>query len=429
MIDDDKLELLRSGDVQRWNATRQESSAWLDLEGADLSHVQLPGVDLSHANLRRAWLFGAHLDAADLEGAVLDHASLPGARLMSANLRSASLRDVRADGALFSDACLQHADLTGAVLLSAVLEDADVRHADLARSQAWHAEFGGARLDGANLSGFETRSEAKLTATPTGADLSHADLREASFVRADLRAAILNAADLTSTDMTAANLTGAQMVGCILEGAVLDGATIYGTNVWDATGDPDSQRGLVLARPGGDSLEVDDLRVAHLLNLLLDNPRIADVLETTTRRMVLLLGRFDDDGNEVLEAVKHRLRDLGYVAVVLNVDGPRTRDPRQTVEILARMSRFVIADLTNASSVLFEIGLLMAPMPVPIAPIIRRGDEPFSMITTLHDRATPLHTYDSTNDLVDALQTEVVEPAEAHARRLLGTSVDSSAPD
>ena len=75
-----------------------------------------------------------------------------------------------------------------------------------------------------------------------------------------------------------------------IAGARLTGAEIYGAGVWGLKGEPADQSGLVLqADWEAPPITVDDLDTARFLFLLLDNPKIADVIETASSRTVLLI--------------------------------------------------------------------------------------------------------------------------------------------
>src|SRR5689334_10552544 len=53
---------------------------------------------------------------------------------------------------------------------------------------------------------------------------------------------------------------------------------------------------------------------------------------------------------EVLELLRGELRKRGYVPIVFNFDKPETKDFTETVRLLAGLSKFVIADITNPKS-------------------------------------------------------------------------------
>ena len=72
-----------------------------------------------------------------------------------------------------------------------------------------------------------------------------------------------------------------------------------------------------------------------------------DVIDTIGKKGVLLLGRFTEGRIAILERLREELRKRDFLPIVFNFDKPDTKTFTQTVRLLAGMSRFVIADVTN----------------------------------------------------------------------------------
>src|SRR5262245_16985906 len=223
------------------------------------------------------------------------------------------LSDANLRGAILSGADLRQADLRGAILSGAKLHDADLFMADLS---------GGAILSGASL---------------IAADLFKADLSGAN-----LRGGNLFIARLVDTDLAGADLTGCCVHGVSAWGLKLEGA---------------KQQNLIITNPGENEPEitVDNIEVAQFVYLLLHNEKIRDVIDTIGKKGVLLLGRFTEGRMEVLERVREKLRDLGYVPMVFNFDEPETKDFTETVRLLCNLSHFVIVDITKPRSAPLEL--------------------------------------------------------------------------
>jgi uncharacterized protein YjbI with pentapeptide repeats len=317
-------------------------------------------------------------------------------------------------------------DLRGATLWGLSL-----KQLHLHRARLDHAYLGGASLRNTNASGASFVG-ARLAET----DLSYADLRGADFRTADLRGAVF-----TDADLSRANLRGTILAGCVLNrtklhGADLRGALVWGTSVWDAhVGRSTRQEGLLIGwddldpidvdeaalRAPSKSLAVDDIRVAHFMSLVRSNAELADVLDAASSRMVLLLGRFTDGQEEVLEALKEALPQLGYAPVVFNFHEPKNRDLIETVSVLAGMALCVIADLSQPRSVPLESHLTIPQIAIPWVPIIRAGEQPFSMFGALQRKypwVLPTVKYRTAASLARHLKEWIIEPAKAKSREL-----------
>jgi hypothetical protein len=280
------------------------------------------------------------------------------------------------------------------------------------------ADLSGANLEGADLS---------------DANLSTANLAEANFTEANLYAVDLNRADLCFADLTGANLSGAdlsaadlsaaQLLFTDLTSADLTGCRVHGVSAWNLKLEGAKQRNLVITPQNEPEITVDNIEVAQFIYLLLHNEKIRDVIDTIGKKGVLLLGRFTEGRMVVLEHLREKLRDLGFVPMVFNFDKPETKDFTETVRLLASLSKFVIVDITNPRSAPLELQATVPDYMVPFAPILQQGEQPFSMFVDLQNKydwvLQPVVGYASVDRLIEVLEDKVVRPAEAKFNELL----------
>jgi hemerythrin-like metal-binding protein len=129
---------------KKWLASGGKEGERANLEGLDLSGVNLAEARLSNANLRNAAFPGANCRAgffdgsdmrfSDISGSLFADANLANARLRHADLSfcdlsAANLRGADLSGARLKSAKLPDADLNGAIMLEVDLEDADLSSA------------------------------------------------------------------------------------------------------------------------------------------------------------------------------------------------------------------------------------------------------------------------------------------------------------
>ena len=458
------LELLADGQVEEFNARRGRRAA-PDLFAADLSGASLSGADLSGANLEKADLSGADLSNTDLAFANLTEADLSGANLSEANLEGANLTGAHLSKAQLYKTRFSGADLSGANLTDVSIVQRLAQPASpgkLARLEAqerlkrlpWRRtltiddgpDFGGAILKKAILRNthlsYLNFGEAHLEdadlhkANLTGcnftcarldrANLSEANLSEANLAMANLTGANLNKANLFKTDLNRADLTGANLSGALLMGTNLASATlndclVYGTAVWDAQLVYASQLNLRITPRHELSITVDNLNIAQFIYLLLNNREIRQIIDTLTSKVVLLLGRFTPERKAVLDALKNELRNQNYTPVVFDFDIPESRDITETVSLLARMARFIIADITDARSIPQELSTIIPDLPsVPVQPLLSASASEYSMFE--HFKKYPWvlkeYLYTSTEDLLSALKEQIIQPAEQKVQEL-----------
>ena len=209
-----------------------------------------------------------------------------------------------------------------------------------------------------------------LEARLTGACLIEADLSRANLAGANLHKANLSKASLSGADLSGANLIHATFVETDLANAALTGCRIYGVSAWGLNLDGAKQQDLVIAPPGEPDITADGLEVAQFMHLLLYNQTIRAVIDTITCKTVLILGRFPAGRRKALDALRDELRKRGYLPITFDFAGPATRNRRETITLLARMARFVIADISDANGVLQELRTLVPDLPsVPVQPM------------------------------------------------------------
>jgi uncharacterized protein YjbI with pentapeptide repeats len=370
VANEEHLKLLQQG-VDVWNAWREKEKGPFV---PDLTYANLTGANLTGPNL-----FGANLSGANFAGAILGGANLKYADLTSANFAGASLREV----------ALVHANLLWANLTETDLSGADLNVTTLAKAD----------LTGANL---------------TGADLTGANLFRANLTRAKL---------------VGANLAWAQLTKANLVDAVITGCRIYGISAWDVkVSEGTTQQSLIITWDQPD-VTVDNLEVAQFIHLLLHNEKLRDVIDTVGKKGVLLLGRFTDGRIAVLERLREELRKRGYLPIVFNFNKPETKDFTETVRLLAGLSKFVIADITNPKSAPLELQATVPEIMVPFRPIIEEGEKPFAMLQDLWIKHRdwvfePIY-YSSVDALIASLDEKIIRPAEQRFVELLARKAET----
>src|SRR6266568_2081495 len=390
--------------INDWNKWREKHPEIFP----DLSFANLSGANLNRADLTRAGLNGAHLSEAHLIIANLSFAHLRGADLTRARLTRARLSDANLSEANLSGANLSYASLSGADL-----SGADLSFANLSEANLYRANLSRANLNGAHL------SEAHLTiANLSLANLSLANLSLANLSDANLSFANLSEANLSGADLSFANLSRATLVRTNLAQANLTDCQIYGISAWDIQLKEAKQNNLVITPEGQPTITVDNLEVAQFIYLLLNNPKIRDVIDTIAKKATLILGRFTSERKPVLEAIRRALRSRGYLPILFDFEKPDSQDLTETVSTLAHLSRFIIADLTDPSCSPYEIGTIAHNHIKPIQPLFQPSttvQHEFAMLKDLRQRyywILPTYQYNTLENLLTSLEAKVIAPAE-----------------
>lgn len=184
-------------------------------------------------------------------------------------------------------------------------------------------------------------------------DLSHARLADADLSNVRLRHA-------AHADLRRSRLAFAQLGGADLTQADLGGALLKSTDLTDA-----------------------DLTGAILRNA---NLVLGALFKEAADKIVLLLGRFTGEHGEALIALEEALQPLGYVPVRFDFEAAKERDTIETIATLAGLSRFIIADFSEARSAPLEAQRIIPDFAVPFVPIRHRESDAIVMFNALQKK-------------------------------------------
>ncbi len=426
-------------DLRLIDILKQGSQAWnqFRLENPDLEP------DLRNADLRDVPLAGADLSRADLSGADFREKNSNSGFIDVGAFRGTSFRFSVMERALFNRRDLRDADFSGAMMAKADLTLANLSGVS-GITDLTEAQMVGTTMLGANLSAIPgagsmaadfTRANCTYMQAGasilngvdfTGANLQEADLSAASLVAANLRGAWMRQTSFINADLTGANLEGAILQETKLNNAKLIDCRLYGASTWDLEVDSATvQRNLRISPEGQPALTVDDIEIAQFMHLLLNNQKIRRVIDSITSKVVLILGRFTPERKAVLDAMREELKHCNMIPVIFDFEKPSNRDLTETVTTLARMARFIIADITDAKSIPQELEAIVKDLPsVPVQPIILDSQYEYAMFERFRPKRYPwvleVYRYTDEQGLIGHLAEHVVQPAEAKAKEQTG---------
>ena len=141
------------------------------------------------------------------------------------------------------------------------------------------------------------------------------------------------------------------------------------------------------------------------------------MINSITSKGVLILGRFSPpERKAVLDGLRDKLREFNLLPIVFDFDRPTDKDYTETVQTLAGMSLFVIADVTSPKSTPLELEATVKQFKIPFLPIIDTSvdSHPFSMLDDLQKNyhwVLPTLGYDSKEKLLDNIKVTIIDRA------------------
>lgn len=380
MPDQEHLKILKQG-VNVWNEWKINNlDIQPNLDEADLINSILTKVDFDNVDLHNACLVGADLNSAKLANSNLRRTNLSIANIKGANLEKSNLNEANLNGTNLNATNMANADLRGASLKGSDLSEANLHKAD---------------LRGANLSG--------------------AVLLKANLSSANLENAILSGTDLSGADISNSNLSASIMIGSNLDYADLSNSNIYGISAWELSLDNTIQNNLTINQDDDFVIQVDNFEIAHFMTLLLNHKNIHNVIESISSKIVLILGRFSEDRKDVLAAISDELRSRDYLPAIIDFRGEANKNNTEKIATLARISKFIIADITGSSNIAKELQKIVPDLPsVPVQPLLQNGGSEHQIFDSERDYpwVSPIFHYENIDTLLPSINDHIIAPTE-----------------
>jgi len=230
-------------------------------------------------------------------------------------------------------------------------------------------------------------------------------------------------ANLEGANLSDADLNETQLIETDFRQANLTGSSIYGISARDVKVDSGTQQQNLIITPSGEPvIMVDNIKVAQFIYLLVTNEEVRDVIDTITSKAVLILGRFSPERKVILDRLREELRARHYVPILFDFEQAKSRDTVETIRILAGMAKFVIADLTDAKSVLQELQAIVPNLPsVVVRFIMMKSEREPGMLD--HIRRFPwvidgAFEYETVEEVIGSINDSILNPVEAKLREL-----------
>lgn len=212
-------------------------------------------------------------------------------------------------------------------------------------------------------------------------NLNYCVFENCRFRQANLSRSELFCSKFIITKIINTNIMWAKLIETKFVHSELLNCKIFGSAIWNLEIDEKTiTRDLVISKKKEAEIRIDNLEIAPFVYLLLNNKKIRDVITTLTSKLVLILGRFTSERLKILTDIKEFLALRGYVPILFTFEGSSNRDTTETIQLLANISKIVIADITDAKSIPQELSNIIPFMPsLPVQPIILEGEKEYGM--------------------------------------------------
>jgi uncharacterized protein YjbI with pentapeptide repeats len=215
-----------------------------------------------------------------------------------------------------------------------------------------------------------------------GAVFCNSNIHDVDFTRS-----IFNNVTFTDCHLKRIILYCTSLVYCrFVNGSVSD-SSVFGVNAWNISLDNTLQSNLIVESYSDTNekgrfgvVSVDDIELAQFINLILNNEKVFNVFNAMSSKIVLILGRFTEERKITLDLIRSELKNRNYSPIIFDFEKPIQKDLTGTILALSQMAGFIIADLTDGTSVPYELGTIIPQLRrTPLLPILLSGSKGFSM--------------------------------------------------
>lgn len=320
----------------KWNNWRKENN-------------RLP--NLLNSNFNKIELYRYDFNDVDFEGSQFIEAKLIECEFINANLKNVNLEKVKCSFSNF----------TGATLNNSIFSYAEIINTTMLNCNCINVKFINVSMV-QNLAGSSNFSFSDFT----GSKIVFTNL-----VDCNLEATLFINCFLNGSNLSRSNLNK----------STIKNSTVYSVSTWDISTNDTIQENLTITNHYNDYvLTVDDIEIANFIYLISNNNKVSNAIDNISTKVVLILGRFTQERIEILKFIKSLLKKKNYVPILFDFEKPKTRDLTETIGIIGRMSKFIVADLTDAKSIPQELGELIPNNPsLTFYPIIFKEHHEYSM--------------------------------------------------
>ncbi|MGA2121286.1 MAG: pentapeptide repeat-containing protein [Methanoregula sp.] len=299
------------------------------------------------SNKKETQRFSIFFDKAYFYGGELD-----GSKLTNGSFRNTQFQEITANNADFRGGEFNKADINASTLKNSIFNGSNFSYASIFDTDFSDSDFFGCKF--------------------FGTELAHSNFTNVEFSGSDMTYANLSESNFENSILNNVEFHGAILLDTTIDGANLSHSHIFGVSVWGLIGEPKEQLDLLITPWDEPAVTVDNIEIAQFIHLLLTNEKLKNIIDTVTSKVVLILGRFNDR-KIVLETIKNQLREMDLTPIIFDFTKPGTRNLTETIGLLARMSKFIITDITDPKSVPHEIYSIIPHCPsIPIYPILEK---------------------------------------------------------
>lgn len=408
-----------------------------DFTGATFSDCKFLNTNFSGAKLAGSRFLRQEIESCNFSGTTAPRISLEDCRIRASKFNSSNLSKANFTRVIGEDLEIKDCRLSQLRAEAASFTKCDFRLSDLGSSNIAYSTFNSCNWSHATISKSDIADTRWSDCKAHELKASNVNARNGYFSSSDFRKSVFDglvavsatfrhcsfsqsnliASDLTSASIKSSRLDYSLLCKCKLNETKISDCMVFGISCWGTDFAGCRQERIKINASGQYSISVNSIEYAYFLHQSLENSRFKQFFESTSEKLVLILGRFTGKSKDAIEIVRSTITSNQLIPVVFDFETPEGHDLTEVVLSLALMSRFIIVDLSDPRCAPYELGTIAPNVNSPIAALIKKGENPFAMFSDLENRyawvLAPL-TYERNSEISDIVSTLIIPKCEEY---------------
>lgn len=308
----------------------------------------------------------------------------------------------------FESCNFDHAIFQGARFLDVSFHGCQITKCNLDRSNIVRCKF---NRSNCAISSF-------VSSMVQNTSFNNSNLSRCNFKSGEIQNSSLTGANLSNTSiidmkLQDIDLSFARLINTKIYDSELISCRVFGSSAWKCDIINSKQENIVITPKDDFEVCVDSIESAQAIYMFLANSKIRNFIDSSSKTLCLILGRFTEKRISVLKTIKKQINESGNIAILFDFAKPSSRNFTETVTLLAHLSKIIIADISDPRSIPHELQTIVPRLPsVRVLLIQEKASGTYAMVEDLscYSWVEKIFHYDTIEELSEYIKSKIADP-------------------